>query len=55
MQVKFKRLFFAPNGVRYKSDRWYEVPESLREKLPKDAEIAEDPEPAKPVKAGVKK
>jgi hypothetical protein len=37
--VKFKRLWFAPNGARYKPHVWQTVPDGLT--LPKDAEVQE--------------
>lgn len=43
MLVRFKRNWFGPDGVRYRTrDGLAEVPEGLRDQLPKDAEIIED-------------
>ncbi len=45
MLVRFKRNWFSPDGVRYKTrDGLHEIGDSLREFLPKDAEIVSENE-----------
>lgn len=40
MLVRFKRNWFGPNGVHYKTrDGLAEVPDEFKDKLPSDAEI----------------
>lgn len=42
MLVRFKRNWFGPNGVRYKTrDGLAEIADDLRDQLPKDAEVIE--------------
>jgi len=51
MRVRFKRQFFGKNGARHRKDRWYDVPDSWADSLPKDAEVDESPPAAAPVVA----
>lgn len=42
MLVRFKRNWFGPDGVRYKTrDGLHEIADGLRDQLPKDAEVVE--------------
>lgn len=49
MQVVFKRNWFGPNGVRYRSRNGEQpVPDDLEDQLPSDAVVIGKPHVAKP-------
>ena len=47
MKVKFRKLWFGPDGFRYRPGI-QDVPSSMEGVLPSSAEILKEPAPAKP-------